>query len=92
MTVDDVLLDKHGMTPFGTDSPTHALMGRFGNTFVVNGASDYGLDVTRGEVVRFFLTNVSPARIYNLSFSGVSMKVVAGDAGSSSVRKWCGAW
>jgi FtsP/CotA-like multicopper oxidase with cupredoxin domain len=35
--------------------------------------------VNRGDVVRFFLTNVSSSRTYNVSFGGAPIKVVASD-------------
>ena len=81
LSLDDLLMGSDGPIAFGTDAPTHALMGRWGNVFLVNGEPGYTLDVHRGEVVRFFLTNVSSARIYNVSFGGLPMKVVAGDVG-----------
>ena len=90
LTVSDLLIGDGGATPFGADVPTHALMGRFGNTFLVNGEANYALDVNRGDVVRFFLTNVSSARPYNLSFAGAGarMKVVAGDGGKLEREQW----
>jgi suppressor of ftsI len=45
--------------------------------------------VKRGDVVRFFLTNVSGARIYNLSFAnGARMKVVGSDGGKFEREQW----
>jgi FtsP/CotA-like multicopper oxidase with cupredoxin domain len=38
--------------------------------------------------MRFFLTNVSSARVYNVSFSGTRMKVVATDAGKFEREEW----
>ena len=67
---------------------THALMGRFGNVFLVNGEPRYALSVERGEVVRFFLTNVSNTRTFNLSFPGARMKVVASDVGNYEREEW----
>ena len=37
-------------------------MGRFGNVSLVNGEPDYQLSVHKGDVVRFFLTDVANAR------------------------------
>ena len=54
------------------ESPTHALMGRFGNVLLVNGEPRWETRVRRGEVVRFFLTNVSSTRVFNLSFEGAA--------------------
>jgi FtsP/CotA-like multicopper oxidase with cupredoxin domain len=44
--------------------------------------------VGRGEVVRFYLTNASNTRTFNLSFSGVRMKVVASDVGPYAREEW----
>ncbi len=74
--------------PYGATSPTHALMGRFGTTFLVNGQASYTRTVRRNAVVRFFLTNVSNARTYNLSFAGARMKVVAADMGKFAREAW----
>lgn len=88
LTLSDVLTDSLGAAPFGVDAPTHALMGRFGNVFLINGRSDYRLNVTRGDVVRFFVTNAANARTYNLSIPGVRLKLVAGDASKFQREEW----
>jgi FtsP/CotA-like multicopper oxidase with cupredoxin domain len=88
LMVDDILLDEHGPVPYGAGAPTHALMGRFGNVFLVNGEPDYALEVKRGEVVRFFLTNVSNTRLYNLSFGDARMKIVGSDIGKFEHEEW----
>jgi len=89
LALDDLLLDENGLAPYGADSPTHALMGRWGNVFLVNGEPRYAIAVRRGEVVRYYLTNVSNARVYNLSFgAGALMKVVASDAGKFEHETW----
>ena len=85
--LDDLLLDAEGVVPFGREAANYMLMGRFGNVFLVNGEPEYGLDVEAGEVVRFFLTNVSNTRTFNLSFqpadapggAALPIKVVASD-------------
>ncbi len=88
LMLDDLLVGDSGLIPFGQDSPTHALMGRFGNVFLVNGEPEYRLAVRRGEVVRFYLTNASNTRTMNLSFPGARMKVVAADAGPLEREAW----
>jgi len=88
LMLDDLLVGDDGLTPHGAESPTHALMGRFGNVQLVNGEPGYSLGVSRGEVVRFYLTNVSNARLYNVSFPGARMKVVAGDVGKFEREEW----
>ena len=84
LMLDDVLIGDAGAGPIppGLEAPTHALMGRFGNVFLVNGRRDYQLQVRRGDVVRFYFTNAANARTMNVSFPGARMHLVAADAGS----------
>ncbi len=93
LMLDDLLLDEDGVVDFGEGSANYMLMGRFGNTPLINGEPEYRLDVDRGEVVRFHLTNVSNTRTFNLSFAPMedgesvlgaerlSIKIVASDVG-----------
>ncbi len=81
LVLDDVLLGEAGLVPWGRGRATHAVMGRFGNRLLVNGRTGYDLEVRRGAVVRFHLTNVSNVRTFNLSFGGAPMKLVATDVG-----------
>ena len=66
--LDDLLLTENDVVPFGDESANYMLMGRFGNVFLTNGEPEYGLEVEAGEVVRFFFTNVSNTRTFNVSF------------------------
>ena len=79
LLLDDLLLDSHGLIPWGLEAPTHALMGRFGNVMLANGVPDYRLVARRGEVIRFHLTNAANARTFNVSFGEASVKLVASD-------------
>ncbi len=79
--LDDLLVTDDGPLPWGRDAPTHALMGRFGNTFLINGEPDWTMRAAPGEVVRLWLTNVSNTRVYNLSIDGARMKLVGSDMG-----------
>jgi FtsP/CotA-like multicopper oxidase with cupredoxin domain len=88
LMLDDLLIGDDGMVPLGAESPTHALMGRFGNTLLVNGEPEYHLAVKRGEVVRFFFTNAANTRTFNLSFPGARMKLIASDAGRYEREAW----
>jgi FtsP/CotA-like multicopper oxidase with cupredoxin domain len=54
----------------------------------VNGSPEYSLHVARGEVVRFYLTNASNTRVFNVSIPGVRMKLVAGDVGKLEREVW----
>src|SRR5262249_9964066 len=88
LMLDDLLIGTEGLIPLGGEAPTHALMGRFGNTMLVNGATDYRLSVKRGEVVRFYFTNAANSRVFNLSIPGARMKVVGSDAGPYARETW----
>ena len=90
LMLDDLLTTADGgaLMPYGRERATHALMGRFGNLLLVNGEPDYRLAVDRGAVVRFFLTNVSNTRTFNLSFGGAAIKLVASDVGKFEHETW----
>ncbi len=86
--LDDVLMDDRGLIPFGDDAPSHTLMGRFGNVMLVNGTTEYELEVSRGEVVRFYLTNVANSRTFNVTFGGNPVKLVASDVSKFEREEW----
>tara|TARA_B100001971_G_C18266014_1_gene592530 strand:+ start:185 stop:1540 length:1356 start_codon:yes stop_codon:yes gene_type:complete len=88
LILDDLLLDESGAVAFGETSANYALMGRFGNVFLVNGEPSYSLSVDRGEVVRFFLTNASNTRTFNVSFGSAPIKVVGSDLGKFESEVW----
>ena len=88
LILDDLLVGPSGLIPLGSDSPTHALMGRFGNVFLVNGEPSYRLSARAGEVIRFYLTNASNTRTLNLSITGARMKVIASDGGPLEHEVW----
>ena len=86
--LDDLLMDEQGLFPWGKEAAVHTLMGRFGNVFLINGEPEYRLEVARGAVVRFFFTNVSNTRTFNLSFGGAPMKLVGADIGRFQREEW----
>jgi FtsP/CotA-like multicopper oxidase with cupredoxin domain len=88
LLLDDIALDKKGVLPFESEAANHALMGRFGNVMLVNGQTDYRLDVQQGEVVRLYLTNVANTRLFNVSFPGAKMKLVGGDLSRYAKETW----
>ena len=83
-------MDDQGVLPWGESAPTHALMGRFGNLMMVNGETDHRLTAQRGEVIRFYLTNVANSRTFNVTFGGARVKVVASDVGRFEREQWIG--
>jgi FtsP/CotA-like multicopper oxidase with cupredoxin domain len=81
LTLDDFLLAGGEPMPYGREAPTHALMGRFGNIFLLNGEPEWETTAAVGEVVRLWLTNVSNTRIFNVSIPGATLKLTGGDIG-----------
>lgn len=88
LMLDDLLIGQAGLVPYGLEAATHALMGRFGNVLLVNGEPEYHLEVRQGGVVRFFFTNVSNTRTFNLSFDGAPIKVVGSDVSRFEREEW----
>lgn len=82
LVLDDILLRSDGsVAPFSTTTADHALMGRFGNTMLVNGETSYQLNAQQGEVIRFYLTNTANVRPFNVMIPGAKIKLVGGDSG-----------
>ena len=88
LILDDLLMDELGPIPYGFQAATHALMGRFGNVMLVNGTTDYRLDVAKGDVVRFYLTNVANTRTFNVVFGPAPIKIVGSDVSKYEREEW----
>ena len=70
------------------NNPTHVLMGKFGNTMLINGQSNFKLNIKKGEVVRFYILNAADVRPFNFQISGTKMKIIGGDIGKSVREAW----
>lgn len=82
ITLSDILIGRDGNpVPFSKSGTDYALMGRFGNTMLTNGSTDYELSVQKGEVVQFDLTNTANTRTFNFVIPRAKMKLVGGDNG-----------
>lgn len=67
LMLDDFFLDTtQNGAPFRTDDVDRTMMGRFGNLVLINGDSAFNLTVKRNEVVRFYATNSSNTRVWNV--------------------------
>jgi suppressor of ftsI len=89
LMLDDLLVNDAKLVGYGLESATHALMGRFGNVLLVNGEPRWEARARRGDVVRFFFTNVSSTRVFNVSFQPAArMKVVASDLSRFEREEW----
>ncbi len=81
LTLDDVLIEDGKIATFSPSETTYVAMGRFGNVMLVSGEADLSLMASRGEVVRFFLTNTANTRVFNVTLPGARMKLVGADSG-----------
>lgn len=81
LMIDDMLLENGKLATFSTTTADHTLMGRFGNTMLVNGETDYKLNAKQGEVIRFYLTNTANTRTFNITIPNAKMKLVGADNG-----------
>jgi len=89
LVLDDILITENGeIAKLDRDMATHVIMGRFGNVMLVNGEDEYTLEVQKGEVIRFYITNVANARTFNLVIPGAKIKLVGGDSGSYERETW----
>jgi len=85
--LDDILIED-GQIRLSKTGADHTLMGRFGNMMLVNGELEWRLEVKRGEVIRFYVTNAANTRTFNFTIPGVKMKLVGGDGGATEREEW----
>jgi FtsP/CotA-like multicopper oxidase with cupredoxin domain len=81
LTLDDILIENGEVAAFDRAVTSYVAMGRFGNVMLVSGEPELSLTASRGEVVRFFLTNTANTRVFNVVLPGAHMKLVGGDSG-----------
>jgi FtsP/CotA-like multicopper oxidase with cupredoxin domain len=81
LVVDDILIERGKIAKFSRRRSNRTAMGRFGNTMLVNGDTNFEMRARRGEVVRLYLTNTANVRTFNLALPGAHVKLVGGDSG-----------
>ena len=81
ITVGDLLMQNGSFAPFNSNKADHTLMGRYGNTFLVNGNTNTVFEAKQGEVARMYITNTATARPFNLTIPGIKIKLVGSDNG-----------
>ena len=81
LILDDVLItEEGGLEEFDSKVVTHTLMGRFGNTMMINGDTNYLLEVNQGDVARLYLTNTANTRVFDFGIEQYGLKLIADDA------------
>lgn len=83
LALDDIAMQDPSARDGGRAAATHVWGGMFGDTMLVNGRTDYALDVRPGEVVRFHVLNAADTRVFNLTIPGARIKVVGSDIGKN---------
>lgn len=86
LMLDDML--AKAPVPYPTDVANHAIMGRYGDTLLVNGQENARLTYRPGEVVRLFLTNAANTRTFKLMMHGARMKLVGSDLSPFEREFW----
>lgn len=81
MILGELKTDSNGIVPFRRESADHAVLGRFGTTYLINGDPNYELIVKRNEYVRFHVVSAFNSRVIFLVMNRHWMKVVASDIG-----------
>lgn len=81
LSLNDLLFQGGDVYPHEKDTINHTLMGRFGNTLLVNGQTDFKLTARQGDIVRLNVVNTAATRVFRLAIPGASMKVIGGDNG-----------
>lgn len=85
----DILVDdENKLIPFVGKNGQYTLMGRYGNIQMINWDENYTLQVKKWETIRFYMTNASNARPYNIVLDGVKMKRVGWDNGTYEHETW----
>ncbi len=82
LLLNDLEISGNVIKPFYRNETDHALMGRFGNVYLVNGDTACAIHVKRNETIRFYVVDASNARVYNLQYSrDMDMNIVGADNG-----------
>jgi FtsP/CotA-like multicopper oxidase with cupredoxin domain len=81
LMVDDILIEDGGMPGFKDGGLSFALMGRYGNKYLINNKSNWRSNARVGDIVRYWLTNSANARPVKIKFDGAKMKLIGADHG-----------
>lgn len=80
LVLDDIKLDKAGKLSEYLDDNSR-MMGREGNTLLVNGVTNGRVAIDPGALVRLRIVNVANGRFFNLRIPGHTFRVIGTDGG-----------
>src|SRR3989344_7675333 len=86
--LEDILVSNGQMAKVNKSIVDHTLMGRFGNTMLINGDANYQVSVKQGERVRFYITNSANSRVFNFAVPDTRMRLVGSDNGKYERETW----
>ncbi len=79
--LDDILLEDGKIGGMSDQFANYVMMWRFGNTMLINGETNYNLQVKKGESIRMYFTNVANTRVFQVAIPWAKMKLVGWDIG-----------
>ena len=80
LILDDISIVDGNLETFEPDMTMKTLMGRFGNTLMINGNTDYSLELKQGDIARFYLTSTANTRTFDFGIDQHPLKLVGDDA------------
>jgi FtsP/CotA-like multicopper oxidase with cupredoxin domain len=87
-TLDDILIEEGKVAAFDPHGSNFTAMGRFGNVLLIGGETEQQLEIHRGQVARFYLTNTANTRVFKVAVPGPRMKLVGSDGGRYEREQW----
>ena len=88
LTLDDILIEDGRIAAFDPHWSNFTAMDRFGNVLLTGGETQSQLEIERGEVTRFYLTNTANTRVFKVALPGLRMKLVGSDGGRYEREQW----
>ncbi|MEK7631085.1 MAG: multicopper oxidase family protein [Patescibacteria group bacterium] len=73
---------ENGVIELDKDTPSHSLMGHYGNIMLVNGEEMPNIEAKAGEVLRLYIVNAANARPFNVAIKGLKLKLIGADSGA----------
>lgn len=85
-----IILDDIGVEWLGQfdDEADHTLMGRFWDTYLLNGQEDFSINLTQWSISRIYLTNVANSRTFRFALPWAKMKLVWWDLWRYEHDQW----
>lgn len=80
--LDDIEVRPNGDIDVSEDKVRRTLMGRFGNTMLTNGQTDFKYDIKQGVPTRLTFANVANVRPFKVVIEGAKVTMIGSDAGN----------